>query len=194
MKTFKQIVNEAKKYTIYKDEKKGVGVTYTVYQGNKMVGQFLGDEPEFKKIKAQGEMKDGIKESKKLFVFASWENGVLKWRTDKADNRTGSDPMKKKPSEADVKKHLEKVLGTKVDLDFRLDESTELFEALDWLAVWQGDHKSSIGWSDKPDDPNGGKAFVSGNIPHNAPFMFDRKEVPKIIKLLKMKNSPLVKG
>ncbi len=219
-----------------------------------------------------------VSEAKKLFVFASWENGVLKWRTDKADDRTGSDPFKKKPSEADVKKHLEKVLGTKVDLDFRVDESVdmltegsgamihtnpdlekklkkagfdipkfpkqgpvtlndkeigrmdnflgliirsksalalikktipkigiwnegdavqesiELFEALEWLAVWQGDHKSSIGWSDKPDDPNGGKAFVSGNIPHNAPFMFARKEVPRIIKLLKMKNSPIVKG
>jgi hypothetical protein len=67
--------------------------------------------------------KELLGEAKKLFVFASWENGVLKWRTDKADDRTGSDPMKKKPSEADVKKHLEKVLGTKVDLDFRIDES-----------------------------------------------------------------------
>ena len=55
---------------------------------------------------------------------------MLKWRTDKADNRTGSDPMKKKPSEADVKKHLEKVLGTKIDLDFRLDESNNLDEAM----------------------------------------------------------------
>lgn len=123
MKTYRDILNEAKKYTIYKDKDKKGQVTYTVYQGNKMIGQFLGDEPEFKKIKAQGEIKPGIEEKAKsdgkLFVFASWEDGVLKWRTE--DNRTGSDPMKKKPSEADLMKLFKKRFKKDIDLDFRKD-------------------------------------------------------------------------
>jgi len=60
---------------------------------------------------------------------------------------------------------------------------------LKFLDVWQGEHKSSIGYGGN----KGGKAFVSGNIPHNAEFTFSRKQVPMIIKLLKMKDSPLVK-
>ena len=60
---------------------------------------------------------------------------------------------------------------------------------LKWLTVWQGEHKSSIGYGGN----KGGKAFVTGNIPHGAQFTFDRGQVPKIIELLKMKNSPLVK-
>lgn len=72
------------------------------------------------------------------------------------------------------------------------EEKEPLNEALSYIAVWQGEHKSSIGWSDKPEN-NGGKAYVMGNIPHGATFMFDRKEVPRIIKMLKMKDSPLVK-
>jgi hypothetical protein len=85
-----------------------------------------------------------------------------------------------------MKKIYEKYLGEG-------KKGNVLNEAVSFITVWQGDHKSSIGWSDKTDDPGGGKAYVLGNIPHNAPFMFDRKEVSKIIKLLKMKNSPLVK-
>ena len=60
---------------------------------------------------------------------------------------------------------------------------------LQFLTVWQGDHKSSIGFG----GVKGGKAFISGNIPHGAEFTFDRKEVPRIIELLIMPDSPLVK-
>jgi len=63
--------------------------------------------------------RDILKEGKKLFVFASWENGVLKWRTD--DDRTGSDPMKKKPTEADLMKLFKKRFKKEIDLDFRKD-------------------------------------------------------------------------
>lgn len=68
----------------------------------------------------------------------------------------------------------------------------ELNESTSYIDVWQGsdgEHKSSIGFNDKGD-----KAFVLGVISHNSKFMFDKKDVPKIIKLLKQKNSPLVKG
>lgn len=74
----------------------------------------------------------------------------------------------------------------------KINEDT-LNEGLSFITVWQDEHKSSIGWSDKPEN-NGGRAYTLGNIPHGATFMFDKKEVPRIIKILKMKNSPLVKG
>ena len=66
-----------------------------------------------------------------------------------------------------------------------LNEATSSF-----IDVWQGsdgDHKSSIGYKE------GEKAYVLVVINHNSKFMFSKKDVPKIIKLLKMKNSPLIK-
>lgn len=83
-----------------------------------------------------------------------------------------------------VKQLKEDKVRDKYEKLFKLNEET-----LKFLDVWQGEHKSSIGYGGN----KGGKAFVSGNIPHNAEFTFSRKQVPTIIKLLKMKDSPLVK-
>lgn len=54
-------------------------------------------------------------------VFASWEDGVLTWaaKGSKLRNARGSDPMKKKPTEKEVKKHLSKIFGKEFDLEFR---------------------------------------------------------------------------
>lgn len=57
---------------------------------------------------------------RQMAVFASWENGVLRWRTD--GGHTGSQPMKKRPSEQEVQKFMEKTFrGTKIHLDYRKD-------------------------------------------------------------------------
>lgn len=63
-----------------------------------------------------------IKESlnEATYVFASWKNGVLSWRS---KERSGSDPMKKKPSEKEVQNHLKKVFGKDVDVEFKVYEA-----------------------------------------------------------------------
>ena len=63
---------------------------------------------------------------------------------------------------------------------------------LQFISVWQdkndnGTHKSTIAFGG-----NRKKAYVLGNIPHGATFTFDKKDVSKIIELLKMENSPLI--
>ena len=58
-----------------------------------------------------------------------------------------------------------------------------------YLDIYQGEHKSTLAYYEN--EP--GSAWAMGNIPHNAPLTFSKKQVPTIIKLLKMKNSPLVK-
>lgn len=66
----------------------------------------------------------------------------------------------------------------------RVDEKTAKY-----LDIFQGEHKSTLAYYEE--EP--ASSWAMGNIPHNAPLTFSRKEVPKIIKLLKMKNSPLVR-
>ena len=60
---------------------------------------------------------------------------------------------------------------------------------IQFFRIWQGkdgSHPSSLSVSDKYNE-----VTVVGVITHGSRFMFDRKEVPKIIKLLKQKK-PLV--
>ena len=66
---------------------------------------------------------------------------------------------------------------------------------LQFLSVYQGknrdgyQHKSSIAYGGK----RGGKTYIVGNIPHGAELTFAKKDIPKIVKLLQMENSPFVK-
>jgi len=64
-------------------------------------------------------------------VFASWEDGVLTWvaKGSKLRNARGSDPMKKKPTEKEVKKHLSKIFGKEFDLEFM---SEAVKDNVDW--------------------------------------------------------------
>ena len=80
-------------------------------------------------------------------------------------------------------KHSKKKKKKGMDED-RIDERTAKY-----IDIWQDEHKSTLAYYE--DEP--ASAWAMGNIPHNAPLTFSKKEVPKIIKLLKMKNSPLVK-
>ena len=62
-------------------------------------------------------------------------------------------------------------------------------EKIDFIDIWQGkegDHKSSLSI---------GKDGITvlGVITHGSKFMFDKKDVPKLLKLLKMKDSPIIK-
>ena len=66
---------------------------------------------------------------------------------------------------------------------------------LQFIDVWQTlpqynePHKSSIAYGGNRES----KAYAVGVILHGATITFDRKDVPKIIELLQMENSPLVK-
>ncbi len=70
-----------------------------------------------------------LDEKKDNHVFFSYGDGVLKWRT--SDGRTGSDPMKKKPSKADLEKKASKMFGGK-------DHTMEIREADDGLRFKPG--------------------------------------------------------
>lgn len=59
----------------------------------------------------------------------------------------------------------------------------------EYIGIWQGrdgEHKSSLSI---------GKDGITvvGVIQHGSKFMFDKKDVPKVMKLLKMKDSPIIK-
>ena len=72
--------NESK-YTIYVDKNKKGQETYTVYQGDKHVGEYLSDDPTLKKYMKQGKVKPGIHEAKKGREFTA---SLAKWAAQRA--------------------------------------------------------------------------------------------------------------
>ena len=67
-----------------------------------------------------GEMSESLNEAKKEHVFVVWtkDDGVLRWNS---ITRSGSDLMKKKPTKKEVVKHMEKVFGKGIDVEYRED-------------------------------------------------------------------------
>lgn len=88
----------------------------------------------------------------------------------------------KKMAFAHLARAFDKLMRESIDED-RIDE------ALEFIDLWQGkegDHKSSLSIGKDG-------VRVLGVIPHGSQFMFDKKDVPKLMKLLKMKDSPIIK-
>lgn len=109
-------------------------------------------------------------------VFASWKNGVLTWRSD-LGGRSGSTPMKKKPTEKEAKKYIGKVLHSKgFTFEYRVDEGRV-------TATWK---KGALTWK----SPSGQKMVASG--PRWRDKAPSEKEVKKHLeKILKTKDFTL---
>jgi hypothetical protein len=117
----------------------------------------------------------------------SWVNGIYEG-TEFAPI-TGVHNLNNKPTESDIKEAQAKYFNALIRaIDGDIDRVV-LEKSAKYLDIWQGDHKSTLAYY----EGQPASAWAMGNIPHNAPLTFSRKEVTRIINLLKMKNSPLVK-
>jgi hypothetical protein len=112
--------------------------------------------------------------------------GEKKIRIPNTDKDIKATKMKKKKSIPNTDKDI-KVGRNKYES--RMSEGKLNEESAKYIDIYQGEHKSTLAYYEN----QAGSSWAMGNIPHNAPLTFNKKQVPTIIKLLKMKNSPLVK-